>query len=100
MFAREIRLSTGNKVAAILAGAVLIAIVGVFLAVGFVLVIGLAVAGLVLGMVVALLRFFSGRGKRPPPLASRHDLDPALEIAPPSRSSEPVRPRPTEDRPG
>lgn len=87
MFARELRLSTGNKVAAILAGTVLLVVVGVFLAFGFVLLLGLAVAGLLLGTGAALFRRLTGRPPRQSHVASRHGLDPALEIAPPPDSS-------------
>lgn len=96
MFAREVRLSTGNKVAAILAGTVLLVVVGVFLAFGFVLLLGLAAAGLMLGTGMALLRRLTGRPVREPRVTPRHGLDPALEIAlppdpPPQRRQEPPR---------
>jgi len=87
MFARELRLSTGNKLAVILLGTVLLVVVGVFLAFGFVLLLGLAAAGLLLGTGAALLRRLTGRRPRQSHVASRHGLDPAREIAPPPDSS-------------
>lgn len=99
MFARELRLSTGNKAGAILLGAALVVVVGVFLAFGFVLLLGLAAAGLVLGTGVALLRFLTGRPNRDRQVPSRHGLDPALEVTPsPHTSSEQVPTPQREDR--
>lgn len=83
MYVREFRSSMGGKLGAIVAGTVLLVLVGVFLAFGFVLLIGLAVAGLILGIGGALLRRLTGR---PPTqhneLRQRHDLDPTLEVKP------------------
>jgi hypothetical protein len=87
MFARKLRVSSGNKLGAIVLGAVLLVVVGVFLAFGFALLLGLAAAGLLLGVGAALLRRVTGRPAPQPPLAARHGLDPALEVAPPRDSS-------------
>jgi hypothetical protein len=84
MYVREFRSSMGGKLGAILAGTVLLVLVGVFLAFGFVLLIGLAAAGLILGIGGALLRRLTGRPAIPlNELRQRHDLDPALEVKPP-----------------
>ncbi len=84
MFAREVRLTTGNKLAVIALGAVLLVVVGVFLAFGFLLVLGLAAAGLLLGVGTALYRMLTGRQPSVPrQTRSQHGLDPALEVAPP-----------------
>lgn len=81
MYVREFR---SGKVGAIVAGTVLLLLVGVFLAFGFVLLIGLAAAGLVLGIGGALLRRLTGRQLIPRnELRPRHDLDPTLEVKPP-----------------
>ena len=61
MYVREFRSSMGGKLGAIVAGTALLVLVGVFLAFGFVLLIGLAVAGLILGIGGALLRRLTGR---------------------------------------
>lgn len=95
MFVREMRLSAGNKLVAILAGTVLLVVVGVFLAFGFVLMLALAGAGLVLGIGAALFRRLTGR----PPVRSHvprttHGLDPALEVTPAA-----VRPKERIDQP-
>lgn len=89
MFAREVRLSTGNKFAAVALGAVLLLVVGVFLAFGFLLVLGLTAAGLLLGVGAALYRRLTGRAPVPPSqVRSQHGLDPALEVKPPPASIE------------
>jgi len=99
MFARELRMSSGNKLGAIVLGSVLLVVIGVFLAFGFVLLLGLAVAGLLLGIGAALLSRLTGRPRRQPPLQSRHGLDPALEVAPPpDASTQQIHPLPREDR--
>lgn len=77
----------GGKLGAVVAGTALLVVVGVFLAFGFVLLLGLAAAGLLLGIGAALLRRLTGR-----PLAQRdavrprHGLDPSLEVKPPPRT--------------
>ena len=84
MYVREFRSSMGGKLGAIVAGTALLVLVGVFLAFGFVLLIGLAVAGLILGIGGALLRRLTGRPPLPHnELRQRHDLDPTLEVKPP-----------------
>lgn len=88
MFAREIRLSTKTKLAAVALGAVLIVVVGVFLAFGLLLLMGLAVAGLILGVGVALYRGLTGRAPAPRgQVYPRTGLDPALEVNPPPASA-------------
>ncbi|CAN5655859.1 hypothetical protein BH23GEM1_BH23GEM1_11770 [soil metagenome] len=86
MFARELRVSGGTKLGAIVLGTALLVVVGVFLAFGFVLLLALAAAGLLLGIGAAMIRRLTGRPPPQPPPASRHGLDPALEVAPPSDS--------------
>lgn len=84
MFARELRLSTGNKFAAIIVGSLLLVVVGVFLAFGFLLILGLMVIGLLLGIGAALYRRLAGRPSTDSGhVQAQHGLDPALEIAPP-----------------
>lgn len=84
MYVREFRSSMGGKLGAVVAGAVLLLLVGVFLAFGFVLLLALAAAGLVLGIGGALLRRLTGRAPvRHDELRPRHDLDPSLEVKPP-----------------
>jgi hypothetical protein len=84
MYIRELRSSLGGKLGAVVAGTVLLVVVGVFLAFGFVLLLGMAAAGLVLGLGAALLRRLTGR---PPAqrdvVRPRHGLDPSLEVKPP-----------------
>lgn len=87
MYVREFRSSLGGKLGAAVAGAVLLVLVGVFLAFGFVLLVGMAVVGLLLALGGALLRRLTGRA--PVPLdqtAPRHGLDPSLEVQPPPRT--------------
>ncbi|MEO7648442.1 MAG: hypothetical protein ABIV11_09445 [Gemmatimonadaceae bacterium] len=86
MFARELRLSTGNKFAAAVLGAALLVVVGVFLAFGFLLVLGLTAAGLLLGVGAALYRRLTGQAPAPRGQGRSHNgLDPALEVkAPPA----------------
>lgn len=84
IFAREFRLSTGTKLGALVLGTVLLVVLGVFLAFGFVLLLGLAAAGLVLGTGAALYRRLSGRPSVERSAAAyRRGLDPTLEIEPP-----------------
>lgn len=84
MYVRVVRSSVGGKLGAVVAGTVLLVLVGVFLTFGFVLLLALAAAGLVLGIGGALLRRLTGRAPIPhDELALRHDLDPALEVRPP-----------------
>ncbi|MGK2934368.1 MAG: hypothetical protein ACSLFE_03885 [Gemmatimonadaceae bacterium] len=84
MYVREFRSSLGGKLGAVVAGAVLLVVVGVFLAFGFVLLLALAAAGLLLGVGTALLRRLTGRGPAPLDAAGpRHGLDPSLEVKPP-----------------
>lgn len=76
--------TTGSKLGALLLGIVLLLAVGVFLAFGFVLLLGLAAAGLILGTGAALLRRLSGRAAaQPDARQGRGDLDPSLEVSPP-----------------
>lgn len=83
----QYRRATGSKLGALLLGIVLLLAVGVFLAFGFVLLLGLAVAGLVLGAGAALLRRLSGRpAVQPDVRQGRHGLDPSLEVSPPPRT--------------
>jgi hypothetical protein len=80
----QYRRTTGGKLAALFVGVVVLLAVLVFLAFGFVLVIALAAAGLLLGAGAALLRRLSGRPAAPDARpGGRHDLDPALEVSPP-----------------
>jgi len=89
MFAREVRLTTGNKFAVIALGAVLLVIIGVFLAFGFLLVVGLTAAGLLLGAGAALYRRLTGQPTvMRSQMRSQHGLDPALEVAPPPAAPE------------
>ena len=82
----------GGKLGAIVAGAVLLVLVGVFLAFGFVLLIGLAAAGLLLSIGGALLRSITGRPPTPRhELGARHDLDPTLEVMPPPSNESRLR---------
>ncbi len=88
MFAREVRVGAGGKVAAIVLGAALLAVVAIFLAFGFVLLIGLAVAGLLLGVSAAAYRALTGRRRvqrargQDENAVSRHGLDPSREVLP------------------
>lgn len=84
MYVRAFRSSVGGKLGAVVAGTVLLVLVGVFLTFGFVLLLALAAAGLVLGIGGALLRRLTGRAPiGRDALRSRDDLDPALEVKPP-----------------
>lgn len=84
IYVREFRSSMGGKLGAIVAGMVLLVVVGVFLTFGFVLLLALAAAGLLLGIGGALLRRLAGRPPIPRhELRPTHDLDPALEVKPP-----------------
>lgn len=86
MYVREFRASLGGKVGAVVAGTVLLIVVGVFLAFGFVLLVGMAAVGLLLGVGAALLRRLT-RGPAPLDAARpRHGLDPSLEVKPPPRT--------------
>lgn len=82
------RMTTTSKIGAIAVGVVLLGVVGFFLAFGFVLILGLAVAGMLLGLGAALRRKLT---RRPAParttMIPRHDLDPAKEVRP---ASEPM----------
>jgi hypothetical protein len=82
----QYRRTTGGKLAALLLGFVLLLGVLVFLVFGFVLVLALAAAGLILGGGAALLRRLSGRPAVPDARPGRYDLDPAREVSPPPRS--------------
>ena len=76
--------TTGSKLAALILGIVAFLAVIVFLAFGFVLVLGLAAAGVILGTGAALLRRLTGRpAGLPDARPARHDLDPSLEVSPP-----------------
>lgn len=83
MFVREMRLSAGNKLAAIVLGAVLLGVVGIFLAFGFVLLLGLTVAGLLLGTGAAVYRRVTGRTQPTRVVEPHHGLDPTREVSPP-----------------
>ncbi len=86
MFARELRVSMGSKLGAVVLGTALLVVVGVFLAFGFVLLLGLAAAGLLLGIGAALFRRLTGQAPAPRGQVRSHNgLDPALEVkAPPA----------------
>jgi hypothetical protein len=94
MYVREFRSSLGGKLGAVVAGAVLLVLVGIFLAFGFVLLVGMAAAGLLLGIGAALLRRLTGR---PSPqrdaIRPRHGLDPSLEVSPPPPLESPAADR-------
>lgn len=81
---RDVRWSMRGRFGALAAGTALLVVVGVLLTFGFVLLVALAVAGLLLGIGAALLRRLTGRppGRRNE-LRQSHDLDPALEVRPP-----------------
>ena len=86
IYVREFRSSMGGKLGAVVAGAVLLVLVGIFLAFGFVLLVGMAAVGLVLGLGAALLRRLTGRSPRQrEAVRPGHELDPALEVQPPPR---------------
>jgi hypothetical protein len=90
MYVREFRSSMGGKLGAVVAGTVLLVVIGVFLAFGFVLLLGLAAAGLLLGIGAALLRRLTGRPPTQRDAArSRHGLDPTLEVKPPPTLDKP-----------
>ncbi|MEO7646826.1 MAG: hypothetical protein ABIV11_01130 [Gemmatimonadaceae bacterium] len=84
-------MTTGNKLGAVVFGTVLLVVVGAFLAFGFVLLLGLAAAGLLLGTAAALYRRLTGRPQPPRHVGPRHGLDPSLEIAPPPDAAPPER---------
>ena len=87
MYVREFRSSMGGKLGAVVAGTVLLVVVGVFLAFGFLLLVGMVAVGLLLGAGAALLRRLTGRGPAPLDAARpRHGLDPSLEVKPPPRT--------------
>lgn len=99
MVVRGFSLRSRSSIGAIAVGALLLVAVGVVLAFGFVLLLGLAVAGLLLGTVAALLRRLTGKPPRkPPPAVARHGLDPALEVTPPDSSAHRVHPPQTKER--
>ena len=84
IYVREFRSSMGGKLGAVVAGAVLLVLVGIFLAFGFVLLVGMAAVGLLLGLGTALLRRLTGRAPAQQEIARRtHGLDPSLEVKPP-----------------
>jgi hypothetical protein len=92
MFVREFRSSVGGKLGAVVAGAVLLLVLGVFLAFGFILLLGLVAAGLLLGLVAALRgRVMGGRAAPLDAGGARHGLDPGLEVRPPPEISTPVK---------
>lgn len=77
------RITTTSKIGAIAAGVVLLAVLGFFLAFGFVLVSGLVVAGMILGLGAAIRRRMTGRAPDDhKPRIARYDLDPAKEVRP------------------
>ncbi len=87
MYVREFRSSMGGKAGPIVAGTALLLVVGAFLAFGFVLLLALAAAGLVLGIGAALLRRLAGRPPtRRDSVRPGHGLDPTLEVQPPPRT--------------
>lgn len=84
IYIREFSSGTRGKLGAVVAGTVLLIVVGVFLAFGFLLLLGLAAAGLLVGIAAALLRRLTGRNRVPrDALRPRHGLDPAREVEPP-----------------
>lgn len=84
IYVREFRSSMGGKLGAVVTGAVLLVLVGIFLAFGFVLLVGMAAVGLLVGVGAALLRRLTGRGRTQQEiLPARHGLDPSLEVKPP-----------------
>lgn len=91
IYVREFRSSMGGKLGAIVAGALLLVLVGVFLAFGFVLLVGVAAVGLLVGLGAALLRRLTGRGPaRLDGAGSRAGLDPSMEVkAPPPTLDKP-----------
>lgn len=87
IYVRGFSLGTSGKLGAVVAGTVLLIIVGFFLAFGFLLLLGLAAAGLLLGIGAALVRGLTGRTRVPrDALRPRHGLDPALEVESPPRT--------------
>lgn len=87
--ARQYQLTTTSKIGAIAFAVVLLGVVGFFLAFGFVLIFGLALAGAVLGVGAALRRKLTGQ---PAPntraVAAQHGLDPAKEVRGPGEPSQ------------
>ena len=98
MYVRQFRAHVGNRIGALLLGAVLLLAAAVFLTFGFVLIVGLTAVGLLLAVGGALYRRLMGA----PPAAARQagrisDLDPALEVRPPPVSSPSERTRPQDN---
>lgn len=91
MYVRQFRAHVGNRVGALLLGAVLLVAAGIFLTFGILLIVGLMAAGLLLGLGTALYRRVM---TAPPPAAPsqrrRDELDPALEILPRPRAGDVV----------
>lgn len=88
MYIRQFRAHVGNRVGALVLGALPLLAAGVFLTFGILLIVGVTVAGLVLGVDAALYRRVQGAPPRDVrsvrPLSG---LDPALEVLPPSSTS-------------
>lgn len=88
IYVRGFSSGTSGRLGAVVAGVVLLIVVGLFLAFGFLLLLGLAAAGLLLGIGAALLRRLTGRTRVPRAgLRSKHGLDPTLEVEPPPRDA-------------
>ena len=94
IYVREFRSSLGGKLGAVVAGTVLLVVVGVILAFGFLLFVGMAAAGLLLGLGATLLRRLTGRPPaRRDAVRPGHGLDPSLEVSPPPPLESPAADR-------
>lgn len=88
IYVRGFSSGTSGKVGAVVAGTVLLIVVGAFLTFGFLLLLGVAAAGLLLGIGAALRRRVTGRTRVPrEALRPKHDLDPTLEVQPPPKDA-------------
>lgn len=86
--ARQYQLTTTSKIGAIAFAVVLLGVVGFFLAFGFVLVLGLALAGALLGVGAALRRKLSGQPTADTrTVPARYGLDPTKEVRGPGEPS-------------
>lgn len=98
MYVRQVRAHVGNRIGALLLGAVLLLAAAVFLTFGFVLIVGLTAVGLVLGVGAALYRRLVGASPATVSQTGRiSDLDPAREVLPPPVSSPSERTRPQDN---
>ena len=96
MYVRGFRAHVGNRIGALVLGALLLLAAGVFLTFGIVLIVGLTAVGLLLGVGAALYRRLAGAPATSAPRARPlTGLDPALEVLPPAQ---PVDGRPEERR--